>query len=117
MRSENVPCGTRSQIDLSFENHLFQQLVFADVGSDMPANLSCGQQKAHAQAIHSDVVADGGEILCALLNQRADQIFRIATEPEAADHNSRAVEDIVDGLIGVGNDLVHEPDQSYYCLS
>ena len=63
--------------------------------------------RPYAQAVHADVVADGGEILHALANQRANQIFRNTAQPESANHDGRAVEDILDGFVGAGNNLIH----------
>ena len=70
-------------------------------------NLAGREQQAHAQAVDADVVADGGEILHALADQGANQVFRDATQPEAANHDGGAVEDVLDGLVGAGYDFVH----------
>ena len=64
-------------------------------------------KQAHAEAVDAGVVADGGEILHALAHQRANQIFGDAAEPEAADHDGGAVENIADGFVGIGDDLIH----------
>ena len=70
-------------------------------------NLAGRQQQPVAQSVHADVVADGGEILHALADQGADQIFRNAAQPESADHDGGAIGDVFDGLVGTGYDFVH----------
>ena len=107
MRSEKVPCGTSSQIDCARQHHFFEQFVFADVGSDVTADLSGGEQQAHAQAVDANVVADGGEVLDPFANQCANQILRDAAQAESADHDGGAVEDVVNGLVRIGDDSVH----------
>ena len=52
----------RHQVEFNFalQNHLFQQFIFANVGSNVLPNLSGCEQQADAKAIHAGVVAHGG---------------------------------------------------------
>ncbi len=74
------------------------KLVLADVDAEMLANLSRGEQQAHAEAIHADIVADGCEVLHAFANQGANKVFRDAAQTEAADHDGRAIEKVAGWL-------------------
>ena len=70
-------------------------------------NLAVGEEQAHADAVDSDVVADGKEIFCALGGERADQVLGHTAEPKSTDHDGGAFENILDRLFGAGEDLVH----------
>src|SRR5271156_4695189 len=67
-------CSLRNQIELnsSLENHLFQQFIFADIGADVFSYLPRREQEAHAKTVHTNVVADCGQILHALARECAD---------------------------------------------
>src|ERR1019366_6069494 len=65
------PLGKRSlrnEVELqgAAQHHLFEQFIFADVGSDVPPDLAVGQKQPHADVIATDVVADGDKVLDAL---------------------------------------------------
>src|ERR1700722_10129465 len=100
------------ELDRALQHHFFQQLIFTDVSANMMHDLSRSQQQSVAKAIDSDVVADGGEIFRTLPDQSANQIFRNAAQPEAADHDDRAVEHVTNGFIGIGNDFIHRASDS-----
>src|SRR5262249_22567698 len=102
-------CSLRHQIEfnLVLQNHLFQQFVFTNVSSDMFANLPRREQKAHAETVDADVVADGGEILHAFADEGANQVLRNTAESKAAKHYGGAVRNVADRLVGIGNDFVH----------
>ena len=99
--------GNEIQFNLAFQHHFFQQLVFAHIGADVFANLSRGQQQAHAEAVDAHVIADGGEILDAFADQGADQVLRDAAQAEAAHHDYGAVGDIADRFVDTADYLVH----------
>jgi hypothetical protein len=99
--------GREFQVDFLFQDHLFEQLILTDIATDVAANLAGGQQQTHPVAIDADIVADCFEIFCAFANQRPDQVFRDATQPEAADHYRGAVENIRNGIVGTRYDFVH----------
>ena len=86
---------------------LFEQFVFADISSDVFANLSRGQQQPVAQTVHSDVVADRRKILHPFANQGANQVFGDSAQPESANHDGGAIENILDGFVGAGHNLIH----------
>ncbi len=71
------------------------------------ADLSGGEQQTVSQAVHPGVVADGGEVLYAFAYQGANQVFRDAAQSESANHDGGSVEDVFDGLVGVGYDFIH----------
>ena len=100
------------QIELALQNHLLQQFVFADVGPDVFDDLAGGEQQAVAQSVHADVVADGREILRALADQGANQVFRDAAQSESANHDGGAIEDVFDGFVGVGYDFIHRKNSN-----
>src|SRR5580698_2024696 len=103
-------CTLWNQVQLNFalQNHLLQQLIFADIASDMSPNLSCSQQEAHRKTVHANVITDRGQILHALANKGSDQVLRDATKSEATDHNGGAIGDVANGLVRVSNNFVHE---------
>src|ERR1700730_7805227 len=92
----------------ALQNHLLEQLVFPNVGPDVLANLPCGQQQTIAEAVHSNVITDGGKVLHAFANQCANEVFRDSTQAEASDHDGGSVEDVLDGFVGAGHDFVHK---------
>ena len=105
------------EIQLALQNHLFEQFVFADIGSNVFANLTGGQQQTVAQPVHPGVIADGREVLYPFADQGTNQILRDSAQPESADHDGRAIEDIFDGFVGAGNDFVHRQEilkQNYH---
>ena len=89
------------------EDHLLEQSIFADVGSDVMCDLAVGEKQSHAKAIDSDVIADGMEILHAFVGESADQIFGHPAEAESADHDGGSVENVLDRVLGAGNYFVH----------
>ena len=95
------------QIDPPGQHHVFQQLVLADVAALVRLDLPGGEHQAQAEVVDADVVADGVQVLDAFFHERRDQVLRNAAQPEAADHDGRAIVDVVDRLIGVRNYLVH----------
>ena len=62
-------------------------------------DLAIGQQQTDAETVDPGIVADGGEILRALLCQRADQVLGHAAQPEAADHDGGSVENVAEWLL------------------
>ena len=109
------PFGKRSlrsqfQVYCFFEDHLLKQFVLAYIAANVTPNLSCRKQQTHTVSIHAHVVADCGEILCALARQRANQIFGNPAQAEAADHDCRAIRNIADGFIGIRNNFLHRGD-------
>src|SRR5262249_23646479 len=100
----------RHQIEFYFslQNHLLEQLVFADIGPDMFANLSRRKQQPHAEAVNTNVIADCCEVLYVLANQGSDQIFWNTTQAESAHHDDGAVENIAYRFIRIGNNFIHE---------
>ena len=90
-----------------FKNHLLKQFILANVSADMFTNLPSGKQHAHGISVHPHVVADGGEVLHTLANQGADQVLRNTTQAKSSDHDGGAIENVADGLVGVGNNFVH----------
>src|SRR6476646_2077526 len=97
------------QLQLALQDQLLEQFFFPHVGPDVLDNLAGRQQESVAQSVHPDVVADSSQILHALADQGADQIFRNATQPESANHDGGAIGDVFDGLVGTGYDFVHRP--------
>src|SRR5581483_1955279 len=96
------------EVDLALENHLLQQLVLADVCTDVLANLTCRKQQSHSEAVHPGIVADGGEVLDTFLDHRADQVLRNPAQPKSAHHDAGAVEDIAHRLVGISHQFVHK---------
>src|SRR5580698_10563695 len=70
----------------------------------------------HAEAVDTNVVADGGQILHSFADQGPNQILGDAAQSESAHHDDRAVEHVANGFIGIGNNFVHESDlkQNYH---
>jgi glycosyltransferase involved in cell wall biosynthesis len=99
--------GNEVELHSSVQHHLFEQLVFADVGSDVLLDLSVREQEAHAEAVNARVVADRGQVLRALRGERANQVFGHPAKAKPADHDGGAVEYILNRLFSAGNDLVH----------
>ena len=60
-----------------------------------------------AEVVHARVVADDGEVARAARVQRLDEIFRKATEAEAAAHDRRAVGNQRHRIGGALQDFVH----------
>ena len=75
--------------------------------------LSAAEQQPQAEIVDPGVVADGGEILHALVDGGADQVLGDATQPEAAHQDGDAVGDVEDRGVGVGENLVHREALSY----
>src|SRR5439155_15815190 len=75
------------------------------------------QQQAHPKAIHTRVVADDREIPDALISDRADEIFRNATQPESTHHNRGAVLHVGDRVTRVAHDLIHSESPRLNSLS
>ena len=92
---------------LALQDHLFKELVLADVSSNVPLDLPIGEQQSHAVAIDAGIIADGGQILHAFVSQRADQVLGHPTQPKPSYHDGGPVEDVLNGLLGAGDDLVH----------
>ena len=101
------PLGIELQINLALQHHLFQQLVFANVGANVLLDLAVGQQKAQAEVINAHIVGDSGEVPDVLAHQRLNQVLGDATEPEAPEHDGSPVGNVSNGLIGAGDYLVH----------
>ena len=55
-------CSLRHQVqfNLALQDHLFQQFILTNVGSNVLAKLAGCEQQAYAKAIHASVVAHGG---------------------------------------------------------
>ena len=98
------------QINSIFQHHLLEQFIFSDIGADVPANLAGSEQKSHSVSVDANIVADGGEILCALTDQRANQVFRNTAQAEAANHDGRAIGYVADRFIGAGNNFIHSEE-------
>ena len=101
------PLGNKIELHRSIEDHSLEQLILADVGSDVMPDLTASQQQSHTEAIDAGIVADGCQIFGPLVSQRADQVLRHATKAKAADHDGCAVKYVVDSLFGACDDFVH----------
>src|SRR5438046_1613252 len=74
----------------------------------MLANLSGRQQQPHTEAIHANVVADRRKVLYAFAYQSTNEVLRNSAQPKPAHHDGGAFENVLDGLIRVGDDFIHE---------
>src|SRR6202453_3271026 len=63
--------GNKVELHRAVYHHPLQQFIFADVGSNVPSNLTVGQKQSHTQAIDARIVADGGQVPHALTDERA----------------------------------------------
>src|SRR5260370_28804469 len=74
-------CALRDELEFEFtrQNLALQLLILPNAGGHDLLDLSSGERKAHAAAIHARIVADDGEPLHAAVAQASDEIFRDAT--------------------------------------
>src|SRR5207245_336711 len=89
------PLRHQVQLNLALWDHLLQQLIFADVGADMLANLSGRQQQPHTEAIHANVVADRRKVLYAFAYQSTNEVLRNSAQPKPTHHDGGAIENLL----------------------
>src|ERR1700686_203379 len=111
------PLWTKIELHCSIQHHLFQQFIFADVSSDVPLDLTIRQQHAHAKTVYASVITDGREILDAFFSECANQVFRHAAQTEAAHHNGRSVEHVMDSLFSACDNFMHDSREFYRKLT
>src|SRR5215813_2398542 len=100
------------EVDLACYDHLFQQLVLTHITSLVRANLPGVEHEAETELVHTDVIADGVEVLHAFVYQSTDKVLGNPAQPEATDHEGRAVLDVGDGLVCTRKHFVHR--HSYF---
>ena len=93
------PLGNQVEFRAALQHHLFEQLVFAHVGSDMALDLPVREKQAQAGAVDSGIIADRREVFSALGGNCADQVLWHAAQSESAEHDSGAVEDVPEWLL------------------
>src|SRR5207302_5412124 len=69
--------------------------------------LPVAKQQSEPEAIDTNIIRDGSEILRSLFHQCTDQIFRNAAETEAADHDGGAVLYVSDRFVRRRDNLFH----------
>src|SRR6185369_3532010 len=92
--------------ELSGKRQLFEQLVLTDIGRNDLTNLMGIQEESGALPIDTRIVADDGEVLCSLVAESSDEVFRNSAEPKSTQHNGGAVLNVGDGFMSIANDLV-----------
>src|SRR6185295_6097125 len=95
-------------LDLTGEKLPLELLVLADVGRNHLPDLTGAQEHPDAEIVDPGVVADDNEVLGAAAVQRGDQVFGNPAQAEAAHHDGRAVGNQGHGLVGAGQNFVHE---------
>ncbi|MNE25758.1 hypothetical protein D3C80_1190960 [compost metagenome] len=88
----------RNEIDLEFAGD--HQLLGLRIGADMAGNHLLHQtgidQLADADTGAGRIIGDHGQVLFALADQFVDQQWRGARAHETADHQYRAIRDLLD---------------------
>src|SRR5271157_1162 len=102
-------CTLRHELQLDFtaECQAFEHFVLAHVASHHFGDLPRLQQASQAELIHARIIAYDREVLRAFASHGVDEVFGNATEPETADHDRRAVGEVGNGGVRIGEDLVH----------
>src|SRR5437588_285369 len=96
------------QLHLALENHFLEELVLANVRANVLPDLAIGEQQPDAESIHPRIVSYGRKVLDALFHQSPNKVLGISAQPEAAHHDAGAIRDVVDCLVRIAHDFVHD---------
>ena len=94
--------GDEGEVELAFKNLFLEELVFADVGTDVRRDHAGFEHFAEAGAVDAHVVADGVETLEVAADEGGDEALGDAAEAESAEHEGGSVRDVGYGGVGAG---------------
>ncbi|MCY1369403.1 hypothetical protein D9M69_564410 [compost metagenome] len=83
--------GRQDDFDFAFQQLVFEQLVFANVGGHYFFDLPVFQQHAKTETVDAAVVGNHGQVTGAFALDLGDQVFRNAAQAEAASDYRHAV--------------------------
>jgi hypothetical protein len=90
--------GGQLDFQLAVEQLALEQRVLAYIGGNHLADLAVFQQHAKAEAVDAAVVGDHGQAAHALALDLGDEVFRDATQAEAAGQHRHVVGQAFQGL-------------------
>src|SRR5262249_27373671 len=97
--------GGELDLEVAAEKLPGELLVLADVRAGHPGYTLFREQNPKTPVIDSAVVRNDLEVVDTAVEEGADQLHRIAAQPESADREARAVGHVGDRLGGTGDDL------------
>jgi len=110
MRSENVPCGTRSSWIFPDSTIGLQEVCSHPRSANVPPNLDPPPGQTYAEAVHSSVVAHGRKVLRSPSAPSARiRFFPESRTARSSQHNGRAVRRRRESLIRADHNLLFIP--------